>query len=559
MSKKNKKNNNVMYKNQFENYMKLDNQNSEFSSYNKRYIKPQDQIEFEKASYDFSVNNKNGHIIDKILQTESTQYNTSLDELNRLAQGTQNDVNKIIKINSLIQYYANKDDLVNIVLKSIRRNTNVKYDINYPEDLDLTKKKNIKVKEQIENTLNKFFDNISIKEQIRKESVNTYTDGTYITYLRNNKNKVFNIITYPLGLVQVSDFTLDGEPLCYIDMDKLKSMLNKTRSKYRNIKSDFIKIPENIEEEIKNNYPPEVYKAYKDNCKMAFLDPKRTGVHRTNSKDGLYGVSSIFTALPSLLMLDTIDKTDRNLILMKSKAIFYQKLRKELMGKEYTKTKNFAELKFAQDEFTKAMAMDTVIYSSPAYVEDVSVVQATTELTEPETKTSYRNKIMNSLGISFLANDSSTSFNSVDIAFRELLREINMIVEQFETTLNKYIKVVCLENDIPINFIPTIKIDKTEHLDQETLLKLIDVLYSKLGVSYETVFNMLGMDYNTEKSRREKENKEKADEEIFIPHGNSYTSNSNDLLKNKNSKTEENQNNDKNKQVEDKNRYDKKV
>ena len=559
MSKKNKKSNNVMYKNQFENYMKLDNQNSEFSSYNKRYIKPQDQIEFEKASYDFSVNSKNGHIIDKILQTESTQYNTSLDELNRLAQGTQNDVNKIIKINSLIQYYANKDDLVNIVLKSIRRNTNVKYDINYPEDLDLTKKKNIKIKEQIENILDKFFDNISIKEQIRKESVNTYTDGTYITYLRNNKNKVFNIITYPLGLVQVSDFTLDGEPLCYIDMDKLKSMLNKTRSKYRNIKSDFIKIPENIEEEIKNNYPPEVYKAYKDNCKMAFLDPKRTGVHRTNSKDGLYGVSSIFTALPSLLMLDTIDKTDRNLILMKSKAIFYQKLRKELMGKEYTKTKNFAELKFAQDEFTKAMAMDTVIYSSPAYVEDVSVVQATTELTEPETKTSYRNKIMNSLGISFLANDSSTSFNSVDIAFRELLREINMIVEQFETTLNKYIKVVCLENDIPINFIPTIKIDKTEHLDQETLLKLIDVLYSKLGVSYETVFNMLGMDYNTEKSRREKENKEKADEEIFIPHGNSYTSNSNDLLKNKNSKTEENQNNDKNKQVKDKNRYDKKV
>ena len=209
--------------------MTLDNQNSEFSSYNKRYIKPQDQIEFETASYDFSVNSKNGHIIDKILQTESTQYNTSLDELNRLAQGTQNDVNKIIKINSLIQYYANKDDLVNIVLKSIRRNTNVKYDINYPEDLDLTKKKNIKIKEQIENILDKFFDNISIKEQIRKESVNTYTDGTYITYLRNNKNKVFNIITYPLGLVQVSDFTLDGEPLCYIDMDKLKSMLNKTK------------------------------------------------------------------------------------------------------------------------------------------------------------------------------------------------------------------------------------------------------------------------------------------------------------------------------------------
>ena len=552
------KNNNREHKNQFSNYMVEDNNELEYSGYyNKKYIKPQDQIDFERASYDFSVS-KNNHIIDKILQVESNHYNTSLDDLNKLAQGTQNDVEKIIKINGLIQYYSNKDDLVNIVLKAISRNTNVKYDIQYPFELDLNKKKNIKIKEKIEEVIKKFFNSCTIENQIRKASLNTYTDGTYITYLRNNKNNLFNIISYPLGLVQISDFTVDNEPLCYIDMNKLKTILQKNMSKYKNVKSDFIKIPDNVEEEIKKNYPPEVYKAYVDKSKYAFLNPKRTGVHRVNNKDGLYGVSSIFTALPSLLMLDTIDKTDRNLILMKSKAIFYQKLRKELMGEKYQNKQNFAELKFAQEEFYKAMKMDTSIYSSPAYVEDVKVVQATTELTDPETKTSYRNKVMNALGISFLANDSKSNFNTIQIAFKELLREINMIIEQFEITLNKYLKVVCEENGISLSFVPKIKIDKTEHLDQETLLKLIDVLYSKLGVSYETVFNMMGMDYNTEKNRRIKENEEKADEEIFVPHGNSYTANSNDLVDKNTDKTEENQNKDEDKKQSDKNRYEQK-
>jgi hypothetical protein len=55
-----------------------------------------------------------------------------MEELNQLAQNTQNDINKITKINSLIKYYANKDDLVGKTVEVLSNNINTKYKLDYP-------------------------------------------------------------------------------------------------------------------------------------------------------------------------------------------------------------------------------------------------------------------------------------------------------------------------------------------------------------------------------------------------------------------------------------------
>ena len=118
------------------------------------------------------------------------------------------------------------------------------------------------------------------------------------------------------------------------------------------------------------------------------------------------------------------------------------------------------------------------------------------------------------------------------------------------------------ENGFPVEYSPTIKIQNTLLLDLDSCSKLVDLCYSKIGLSYKTAIETLGLDYDEEISRRREENENKFDEELFIPHGNSYTSNSNQLIdkidtdKNSNgSKKSENQD----KALEDKANNDAKV
>jgi hypothetical protein len=221
-------------------------------------------------------------------------------------------------------------------------------------------------------------------------------------------------------------------------------------------------------------------------------------------------------------MLETIENIDRENILATSKKIFYQRTRKELMGQNFEKTKNFAELKYAQEELVRAMGQKVVIYTSPAYVEGLEIIEPKAELTEQTVILRYKNQILNSFGISFLSNESKSSFNSVQVSVDELLKTVNKIIEQFENTINKYIRLVCIDNGIDPNFIPVVNIEKSELLDNEAKLKLVELIYSKLGFSYKTVCEILEMDYNTEVERRKEENDNGLDD-VFYPHITSYT------------------------------------
>ena len=493
-------------------------ENKEYIVSTSTYKKTPDELDFEQASYNFGTNQ---HLINKIVRYENHSYNTTPEKLNMLAQGTQNHIHKVLEVNSLIKYYANKNDLVGIVIGTIENNVNTNYKISFPKLPDNIKKKN-KLKDKVDTILSNFIDNVDLKLQIRKEGMLTFTEGTYFTYLRSNSDGTYGISTYPLGLVHFTDYIIDGEPLLYMDMIELKSRLAITQAKYKTIKSSFINFSDNIEDEIQKNYPPEIYEAYKNNYKWAILDPKRTGVHRINELNGIYGVSPIFKALNALLMLETIDNIDRENILVSSKKIFYQKTRKELMGNDGQKTKNFAELKFAQDELVKAMGQKVVIYTSPAYVEDLQIKEPKAELTEHSVILRYKNQVLNSLGISFLSNESKSSFNSVQVSVDELLKTVNKIVYQFENTLNKYLKVICKENGIDSAYIPVISIEKSELLSDDAKLKFVELIYSKLGFSYKSVCELLGMDYNTEVERRKEENDNDVDK-IFSPHLTSFT------------------------------------
>lgn len=512
----------------------------------------------EFAEYNF---NSNKHLIDKIIEEDKENYITSNEKITRLAKDIHRNVESVKDANAIIEYYINSNDLIGRALEIIQNNINTKYTLTFPTS---EKKKDIKDIKRTEEIINDFLKDVDIENQIKKECIGVFSKGNYFTYLKTGKDGRHSIVNYPLNIAEVSDYLIDGEPLLMINVQNLRNSLIQTQSKYINVKTKFFSIPKNADEEIKRNYPPEVFQANEDRSFYAFLNPKRTGCHRINNLNGLYGVSPIFKALTSLLMLETIDSVDRDNIIAKAKKIVYQKTRKELMGKDYSQTKKFQEVAYAQKELVKAMSLKTVIYTSPPYVEDVEFKEPKTELTDTSVITANRNKILNSIGISFLSNESKSSFNSVEVSVDELLKMIDYIVKQFSDTINKYIKTVCEENEIDLKFAPVFKIETTQMMDMDTKLKFVELLYSKIGVSYKTIFEQLGMDCDTEIQRRKQENnivinKEKTSvDEIMFPHMTSFTasgeseSNTDSIIND-----DTNSNNSKKTDNEEKNNYDK--
>jgi hypothetical protein len=201
------------------------------------------------------------------------------------------------------------------------------------------------------------------------------------------------------------------------------------------------------------------------------------------------------------------------------------------------------------------MSKDTIIYTADPQVEDLKLIEPKTDLTEEKTKSGYKLRILEALGISFISSEGSKSITTTKINYDELLKMINRITKNLEPIINKYYQLICEENGFPIEYAPTITIESTKLLDLELKLKMVDIMYSKIGLSMETVFNTLGLDYETEKVKREKENKEGASE-IFRPYLTSYVANS-DTTNSDKTDSETNSNGSKKSQNVDKQESDK--
>ena len=63
---------------------------------------------------------------------ETGTYNSpTLDEISQLAEGAQDNIQKILRINSIISKYANFDDVVGMIVNAISTNLNDEYRLSY--------------------------------------------------------------------------------------------------------------------------------------------------------------------------------------------------------------------------------------------------------------------------------------------------------------------------------------------------------------------------------------------------------------------------------------------
>lgn len=473
---------------------------------------------FDKGGSQYSV----------VLNEESssgTAKTTTLDDIDDLAFNAQSDISKIQKINALVRQASNEDDIIGKVHEAVESNLNSNVRISFdtlPSDYDEG------IKLEAESEIERFHKEINVNDIVTIAITTTYDEGNCIQYLRSKKSKgIYHHVVdrYPLGVALISDYSMNTIPYVLIDTSELTNRLQKTMLKSKKNKPLFFK---NTAEEIKNNYPKEVTKAYTSKEKYAILDVQRTGVNRFGNMNRKYGISPVFKALKPKIMLDTFDKTDNVNAKAKAKKKIAQYLKKEVLGQRGEK-KGLEDMAYAHDCLVQAFKNKTVLYTPPGSVEKIEYVEPKVEMTNTETITQYRSRVTSALGISFLNTDGKQTVSTANISIKQLMKTINKIAERQEKILQRWYEVVLSEAGIPIEYCPTPHILDSEMLEFEIKKDLVEFLFSKLNCSYQTAYEFLGMDFDNEVVRRKSE-KENGYDLILTPHPTSYNTSGSDEI-----------------------------
>lgn len=439
----------------------------------------------------------------------------TIEDIKRLAKNAQSDLNKILKINSLVRQEINEDDIIGKVYEAVVANLNANVRISFD---NLPQKYTKKKKDEAEKLIKRFHKESNINQILSSSIPTVYTEGNCIKYLRE-KNGHYVVDTYPLGVAIVSDYNVNGNPYILIDIRELTSRLQKTTIKGRKNKPLFFN---SIVDEIKNNYPPEVYQAYIDKEHYAKLDIQRCGVNRFCNMNRKYGLTPVFKALKPNLMLDTFDEADKINAKAKAKKIIHQVLRSELLGTEGNR-KGLEEMAYAHENLVKAFRNPTVLYTSPPFVEKIEYVEPKVEMSNVDSINQYRSRVTSALGISFLNTDGKQTVSTANISIKQLMKTINKIAEQEEKILEQWYCLILQENDIPLEYCPTPHILDAELLEFEMRKDLSELLFSKYNCSYSTAYELVGMDVRDEIEKRKQE-KELGYEDILSVHPTSYNS-----------------------------------
>lgn len=453
------------------------------------------------------------------LKISASSETLTVDRIDELARGLQSSLTNVQTVNGIIRNYINKDDLIGITYDAIEANVNTEFKCSFaqfPEQRNKTKQVNY-AREVIDD----FNTQINVRSLLRAAIPMTYAEGTYIIYLRQ-KDENHIVDYYPLGIAEISDYLSNGQPVVLINMSKLKSALSKSMLKDKKNKALFF---ENQETEIQNNYPDEVYQAFKNGDTYAKLDVDHCGVIRIGNMGQKYGVSPLFRALRPALMLETFDTSDRVNAKAKAKKIIWQQLDPELMGPNKDK-KGFSEQVTAHDNLLRAWKQNTVLVTTAPYVKDIKYVEPKVEMTNIETVKQYRNREMAALGISFLNTDGQQTVSTAKVSLDQLMKNIGKIAEQIEDVLKRWYRIRLEDAGVDPMYCPDVKVSTTEMMGMEMKKAIAQFLFTTLNCSYKTAYEYMGLHAEDELRKRQAETEEGYDD-VFVARQTSYTSTGN--------------------------------
>jgi len=450
---------------------------------------------------------------------------TSLTEakIEELAFLPQDNIEKVQQINSYIDLYLNKDDIIGRVYEIIEANTNADFQLSYPKVEG--RNKEIKLK-KVKDIIDEFNKQIELEELIIETIPYAYANGNRMLYLRKTKYDTYQVDRYPLGMVQYSSYKVNNEPVVVFSLpDLLGRMTGQTLISPFSTNSlttfDLRMFPD-MEDEIRENFSTEIYRAYLERKPTVTLNTDLTAVIRTNNRGKRYGVSPIFKALNPALKLEVQEKSDTMDSKARGKKIIFQRISDKLLG-ENGEDIDLSPSIYSHNEFVKAWKGEIVVYTGAPWVEDVKYVEPKQSSEHSNALNYYRSKVLSALGITFLNGDSKTGTATAQMSLNELMKEIDKIAKQLSNNINKWYKYILNEAGLPIEYAPTIEVLDSEIMNLSIRMQLADSLFNKYGASYRSTYELMGMDYESEKEKRESENEENLDKEVFYARQTAFT------------------------------------
>ena len=474
--------------------------------------------------------------------TDSTNSNTlTIDYIDELANGIHTNLKNLIAANQLLVKYVDEDGSMGYAYSVIRANTPTNYTMVYDNTL-LTEENENKIAE-IKALVNNFNKNVKIERLIRESISTAYLEGNVPIVLRITKNG-YAVDFLPLDIAYPSGYKFNGDPILEVDVNALKTKLQKTYKKTRKNKAIYF---ENIAKEIEANFNKEILDAFKANEQYARIDANYGDCITVNSLGRKFGVSPLFRALRPLVVLNNIESADVSDSKARSKKIIFQKLRKELLGQNGEK-KGLAEQALAHDALTQALKTNLCAYTAPAFVESLEFVSSKSNNDDASKQLGqYMTKYLQALGIDFI-DTKVGNYAGVNVSVTQIIRMINCIKSEVERVLNKFYATLLASAGYNPNLAPTIEIEDAESMELSMRIELAKFVYGTLNASRETSFKLAGLNLNDEKIKRETELTQGLDE-VFTPRKTAYTVSGDD----NDSSGRPQSNNDKGKQNFDKN------
>ncbi len=450
------------------------------------------------------------------LTDTGTPSTLTLSTISTLGQNAQNNLSNITQINDIVRQYVNVNDLIGMVIQSISNNINTEYRLSYKSFEGQRNK--TRMLERVQQLVEDFNEQVNLKQTIYDAVLTTYLEGNYCGLLRN-KDENWQIEQLPLTIIEHSGYEENGNPVMLVNIQNLRNALSKTYVKKRDGSFLFFG---NINEEVEANFPKEVYDALVNRDTYAVLDQNYTGVCRINNFGRRYGLTPIFRALAPTLILDDYQNADSSMARAKSKKIIHQKMRKESLGPNGDR-KAFEEMAYAHQQLMQAWQNNTVVTTTGPYIESISYVEPKTEDISEEKINIYRNKVLSSLGVAFLAADRSQTASTANINLDQLLKCINSISRQVERMIEHFYSTLLDVNGIDRTYRPSIQIIDSELLDMNMKMELSKLLYATYGCSRDTAYGLVGVDVESEYVKRQKES-EAGYDEVFTPYATSFNS-----------------------------------
>ena len=392
---------------------------------------------------------------------------------------TQGNIPKIVELS---KYYYNKNGL-------IMRTINIERDFGSAGFRPVYPTSHKKVKKIIEDYNKKININQLIKDMIFELAL----AGNLICYDRGDWIDIYSIGEQ----VEISDYVLNGKPLVFYNT------INELSNHYTSF--DTYQIDPSISE----TYPKEVFDAMMEGKAKAILNNRNTYVARINgSRYEKYGIPPLLPALDDLSHKNLMTEAERSTALsVINKILLFQ------IGDKENPPTDSQITYYSEALGTK----DGSIEMTVPYFVDGKFIEPSTEVfaASATIQANIEDSLLGTLGISLtlIKGEGGGTYSENQVNLSGLTKSINAIRELIKPIINDLYKKLLLQNNIPLDNCPEANFDEVV-IDASTRKEILTWLFTTAGLSYESLYEGLGLNYLEEKSRRDTENEEKL-EDIF--------------------------------------------